>query len=112
MYDLVGNNIDDFIGAYRDSLKDQYDKSIEALNQQRRNDQQSIMSNANTAGMLYSNFPQRDKIKYDTQTYDPALIKIRNTYQTGLDTLRSNAINTWNQIQSYQDAINHLNSLS
>lgn len=106
--DYQGNNISDFIKAYRESLGAQRDSTIKQLNQARRNYFSSIMGSANRKGMLYSNFPQRDKIIYDTTTYNPSLIKAQTTYQTGLDTLRNNAISLWNKIKSYDEALEDL----
>lgn len=106
------NTIDEFYRNYRDTLRNTYDASVQALNQQRQNDYASIMSNANRAGMLYSNLPARDKVKYDIGTYQPALVKAQQTYQTGLDTLRANALKAANNIASLQDQIAHLNSLA
>lgn len=108
MYDE--NTIKDFYQNYRDSLDRQYQTGLASLNQQRRNDQATIMSGANKAGMLYSNFPQRDKIQYDQGNYQPNLIKLYQGYQTGLQKLRQNMINYQNSIKSIQDAINELNS--
>ena len=109
--DLQGNNIDPFIQKYREALNAQYEANKKSLDQTRINDQTNIMSNANVNGMMYSNFPTRDKIKYDTSTYMPNLIKVRNTYQTGLDKLRTNALNSYNTSQYYKDMINRYNGL-
>lgn len=109
--DLQGNNINDFIKNYRDALKAQNEADAKALNTARENAQTSIMSNANRAGLMYSNFPEINKIKYDTQTFYPALIKAQQSYQTSLDKVRKNAINLFNQNKSIQEAINDLNSL-
>lgn len=108
MYDQ--NQIKDFYQNYRDSLDRQYQTAVANLDQQRKNDFTSIMSGANKAGMMYSNFPQRDKIKYDTGTYQPNLVKTYQAYQTGLDKLRSNIVNYQNQIKNITDAINELNT--
>ena len=107
---MINDTIDPFINAYRDSLQQQRDLAMQNLNNTRRNDYASIMSNANTAGALYSNFPQRDKIKYDTQTCQPNQIKIQQSYQTGLDKLRSNIISTANQLKTINEAIAELNA--
>ena len=104
------DQIKSFYQNYRDSLDRQYQTGVANLDQQRRNDQTSIMSNANRMGAMYSNFPQRDKIKYDTQTYQPNLVKLYQGYQTGLDKLRQNMVNYQNSIRSIQDAINELNA--
>lgn len=104
------DQIKSFYQNYRDSLDRQYQTSIANLDQQRRNNQASIMSNANRMGALYSNFPQRDKIKYDTDTYQPNLVKMYQSYQTGLDKLRKNMVNYQNSIRSIQEAINELNA--
>ena len=109
-YDYQNNNISDFIKAYRESLQAQRDSNIKQLNQARKNYFGSVMGSANRKGMLYSNFPQRDKMLYDTTTYNPNLISTQTTYQTGLDTLRNNAISLWNKIKSYDEAVNDLNS--
>lgn len=106
------STIDEFYRNYRDTLRNNYDATQQALDQQRRNDFASIMSNANKAGMLYSTFPARDKVKYDIGTYQPALVKAQQSYQTGLDTLRANALKAANNIASLQDQIAHLNSLA
>ena len=79
------DQIKDFYQNYRDSLDRQYQTGIANLEQQRRNDQASIMGGANKMGMLYSNFPQRDKIKYDQGNFQPNLVKLYQGYQTGLD---------------------------
>lgn len=97
--------VDPFVQAYRDSLKNDYDAQVNLLNQQRENAQDQIMSEANRAGMAYSNFPARTKMQYDVGTYQPALVKARNTYQTGLDSLRNQGVNLANQIKSYQEGI-------
>lgn len=109
MYDI--ETIKDFYQNYRDSLSRQYQTGLQNLEQQRRNAQTSIMSGANKAGMLYSNFPERSKIQYDQQTYQPAQIKLQTSYQTGLDALRNNILKYQNSIADIQDAIAHINSL-
>lgn len=103
--------IKDFYKNYRDSLERQYQTGLQNLDQQRKNAQASIMSGANKAGMLYSNFPERSKIQYDQQTYQPMQIKLQNSYQTGLNTLRNNILKYQNSIADIQDAIAHINSL-
>lgn len=109
-YDYQGNNIGDFIKAYRESLDAQRSSNLKQLEQGRKNYFSSIMGGANRRGMMYSNFPQRDKIRYDIGTYTPAVIKNQNTYQTGLDTLRNNAVDLWNKIKYYDEAISDLNN--
>lgn len=108
---MIDQDVDPFITAYRDSLERQRDLSLQNLNNQRRLDQGIIMSGANKAGMMYSNFPQRSKIQYDTQTYMPNQIKIQQGYQTGLQKLRENIINASNQLKSINEAIADLNSI-
>lgn len=114
-FKLVGPNGTDvneeFLKAYRDSLKNQYDASVSSLVQQKRNNDASIMSSANEAGMMYSNFPQRSKIQSEAQ-YLTNLSKLHSTYQTGLDKLRNNAVDVYNQIKSYEEAIADLNGAS
>ena len=111
MEDLQGNSINEFIQNYRNAMGDQLAAEQAQINQQRANDFSTMMSNANVAGALYSNFPARDKIKYDTKTYYPALVKTQQTYQTGLDKLRSNAVNIANTIKSLQEKISDLNAV-
>lgn len=82
------------------------------LEQQRKNAQASIMSGANKAGLLYSNFPERSKIQYDVSKYMPTYNTLYNTYSTGLDTLRNNILKYQNSIAEIQDAIAHLNSMA
>lgn len=103
-FDYQNNDINQFIRNYRESLQAQRDSAFKQLEQQRRNDYATIMSGANKAGMLYSNFPERSKIQYQTQTYVPSYTKIQSSYQSGLDTLRNNAVNLWNQIKAYNEA--------
>lgn len=98
-----------FIASYRDSLARSRDAAVNQLNQNRENQQAQIMSQANRAGMLYSNLPARSKVQYDTNTYYPALTKIQTSYQTGLDSLRSKGTDLANQIKSYQEAIADMN---
>lgn len=107
---MINQEVDPFINAYRESLDRQKDLAMQNLENQRRNDYASIMSNANVAGAMYSNFPQRSKIQYDTQTFMPNQIKTQQTYQTGLQKLRENIISTSNQLKSINDAIAELNA--
>lgn len=100
-----------FYQNYRDSLDRQYQSGIQSLDQQRKNAQTSIMTGANKGGMMYSNFPEREKIKYDAGTYQPAVMKMQTTYKTGLDALRDNIVKYKNSIAEIQDSINHLNSM-
>lgn len=112
-FELIAPNGTDinneFLKAYRDSLKNQYDANISSLNQHRRNNDTSIMSAANERGMMYSNFPQRSKIQSETE-YLNNLSKLNSTYQTGLNSLRNNAVNAYNQIKAYEEAISDLQS--
>lgn len=101
-----------FYQNYRDSLDRQYQSGLQSLEQQRKNAQTSIMSGANKAGMMYSSFVPREKIKYDTNTYTPAVIKLNTSYQTGLDSLRNNILKYQNSIAEIQDSIAHLNSMT
>lgn len=104
--------LNDFYKNYRENLSRQYELAKQNLEQQRKNAQTSIMSGANKAGMLYSSFVPREKIKYDAEAYTPAATKLYNTYQSGLDTLRNNILKYQNSISDIQDAISHLNSMS
>lgn len=101
-----------FYQNYRDSLDRQYQTGLQNLEQQRKNAQTSIMSGANKSGMMYSNFVPREKIKYDVGTYQPAQIKLQNSYATGLDTLRNNILKYQNSIADIQESIAHLNSMT
>lgn len=105
----TGENVDEFIRNYREALKAQRDSAVKQLDQQRRNDYTKIMSGANKMGMMYSNFPSRTKTQYLTSTYNPNLVKVQNTYQSALDSLRSNAVNLWNKVKSYEEATKDLN---
>lgn len=105
------NEWQDFYRNYRESLSRQNENDAILLDQQRRNAQASIMSGANKAGLLYSNFPQRSKVQYNVSTYQPAQIKLQNTYQTGLNSLRNNILKYQNSIKEIQDSIAHLNSM-
>ena len=104
-YATTGEDINEFFKNYRDALKAQRDSSVKQLEQQRRNDFATIMGGANRRGMLYSNFPERAKIKYNVASYDPSLVKLNTTYTTGLDSLRANMVNLWNQKKAYDEAI-------
>lgn len=106
------NEIKQFYQNYRDSLDRQYQSAMQALDQQRKNAQTSIMGSANKAGMMYSNFPARSKIQYDQSTYQPSMIKLNTSYRTGLDTLRNNILKYQNSIADIQDSIAHLNSMA
>lgn len=103
-YDYQGNEFNQFITNYRNALQAQRDATNKQLEQQRRNYYTSLMGSANRRGMLYSNLAQRDKIKYDTSTYYPSMVKTQTSYQSGLDSLRNNAVNLWNQIKAYNEA--------
>lgn len=104
--------IKDFYKNYRESLSSQYENAKNLLDQQRQNAYQSIMSGANKVGMLYSNFPQRSKIQYEQNSYQPNLVKLQSNYQTGLDTLRDNILKYQNSIQEIKESIAHLNSMT
>ena len=104
------DQVKDFYQNYRDSLDRQYQSNLQSLEQQRKNSQTTIMSGANKAGMMYSNFPQRSKVQYDAQTYEPAVVKLNTSYRTGLDTLRENVLNYQKSIEKYKKAIADLNA--
>lgn len=107
-----GNDLGSFVENYRTALEDQYTADKKALEAQREIGQTGIMSGANRAGLLHSSFPTINKLKYDVNTYEPALVKLRQGYTTGLDTLYSNVAKYYNRIKKYQDDIAHINSLS
>lgn len=106
---MINSEIDPFILNYRDSLERQRDLANQNMANERRLAQTQIMSAANEGGMMYSNFPERAKIQYDTQTYLPNTIKAQQTYQTGLQKLRENTLNLANQLKSVNEAIAELN---
>ena len=105
----MNDEVNSFIANYRNELDRQRDLGVQNLENNRRNQFQNLMGAANTAGMMYSNFPERAKMQYDTNTYLPAQIKLQQSYQTGLDKLRSNTTNYINQLASINDAISDLN---
>ena len=98
----MNDEINSFVNEYRDALGRQR-VSFQAIDNARRNAYQNIMSGANTAGMMYSNFPERSKIQYDTNVYEPAKISAQNSYMTGLNTLRNNIVDTINQLADLKD---------
>lgn len=106
---MINENLDPFILSYRDSLQRQRDLNRMNAENERRLAQTQIMSSANDSGMMYSNFPERAKIQYDTQTYMPKMIQGEQTYQTGLQKLRQNTLNLANQLKSVNEAIADLN---
>lgn len=108
---MLDESITPFVNAYRETLQPVYESQVKALEQQRKNDYAKIMANANVRGTMYSNFPMRDKIQYDTATYLPAVVKARQSYQTGLDKLRENTANLINQTKSLNEAIADLNEV-
>lgn len=105
LVDLRGNDVNDFVKAYRDSLKQQYDANVSLIKQNKRENDGAMMGTANMRGMMFSNLPQRNKMKYEASTHLPALAKAYNTYQTGLDTLRQNAVKTYNSIKTLKEQI-------
>ncbi len=109
LIDFQGRDVNQFFKNYRDALQAQRDANRKLLEQQRRNYFRGLMSSANKAGALYSNFAGREKLRYDTESYMPALVKAQTSYQSGLDSLRNNAVNLWNQIKSFQEAIDDYN---
>lgn len=109
--DVAGDDMSNFVENYRQAVEDQYNADVNALNNQRNLDYTTIMSNANTRGMLHSTFPTRDKLKYDVGTYEPNLIKLQQGYQTGLDKLYSNVASYYNQIKDIQEKIADLNAI-
>ena len=107
--DLAGNDINPFIKSYRESLKHQNDMALSQLKQENINREAGIMSKANKAGMMFSNFPQRNKLQNLSQTYLPSLAKQNETYQTGLQKIRNNSVEVYNNIKHLQDLIADLN---
>lgn len=101
--------VEPFMQRYRDAMARNRDAGVMQLNQQRENEQGIIMGQANTAGMLYSNFPTRTKMQYDTNTYNPNRIKIQSAYQTGLDSLRNKGVELANYLKSTQESIDDYN---
>ena len=105
----MNDEVNSFIANYRNELDRQRDLGMQNLDNNRRNQFQNLMGSANSAGMMYSNFPERAKMQYDTSTYLPSKIKLQQSYQTGLDKLRSNTTNYINQLASINEAISDLN---
>ena len=104
-------DINAFIENYRNALGDQYTADTNALKNQRNLDYTTIMSNANRRGMLHSSFPAIDKLKYDVSSYEPSLIKLNQSYQTGLDKLYSNVGSYYNNIKNLRESIADLNEM-
>lgn len=110
LYTNTGEDVNEFYKNYREALEAQRSSNLKQLEQQRRNDFASIMSGANRRGMLYSNFPEREKIKYNVGTYFPAVQKVNTSYMTGLDSLRANMVNFLNQKKAYDEAAAELST--
>lgn len=110
-FELVGPtgvNLNDFLKNYRDAITNQYGSNVSTLNQGKRNAEAQLMSNFNRRGMMYSNLPQREKIKNEAN-YLNSLANMHTTYQTGLDKLRNNAVDTYNSIKGIEEQIADLN---
>ena len=105
----MNEDLNTFVNNYRQSLQSQYDVANSQAATDRQTAQQQIMSNANKAGSMYSNFTERAKTQYDTGTYLPSIVKNYSTYQTGLDKLRSNIADYQNNIKTLEEAIASLN---
>ena len=103
------SKIEPYLQQYRESLQRQREQNEQLLNQNRDNDYANIMSGANRSGVMYSNFPERSKVQYQTSTYLPGLEKTYTTYQTGRDKIRNNVLQYANKIKSLQEAIAALN---
>lgn len=101
----------EFVKNLREALQGSYDAGMAALDNQRFLDHSAIMNQANKAGVMFSNIPQRMKIQYDTNTYMPNQVRLRQSYQTGLDSLRQAGVNAANQLGYYQQMIDHYNSM-
>lgn len=112
MNDAVNKIIDNYRESFakdQDYLNRQRDLEMMNLENTRRNQFTGIMGAANKAGMMYSNFPERTKYQYDMEEYLPGRVKIQNTYQTGLDKLRSNTVNLVNTLAGLKESISDLN---
>lgn len=103
------DNLGSFMSNYRTALEDQRTADMNALDNQRNLAYTGIMTGANRRGLLHSNFPTRDKLRYDVETYEPARVKIQQSYQTGLDTLYNNAAKYLNQIKKYREQTADIN---
>lgn len=108
----MNDEINNFVKEYRDSLGITRDASMQALDVAKNNYFQNAMANANTSGMMYSNFPERAKYQYMASTYLPKKAEIQSTYQTGLDKLRSNVTSYLNQLAELKEATADLNKAS
>lgn len=108
-YVLDNTNPNQFVENLRQSLQGSYDAAQQNIENQKTLDEQTIMSQANKRGTLFSNFPEREKIKYQTNTYLPNSTNAYTTYSTGIQNLQNNTVDLVNQIKSVQDAIAELN---
>lgn len=109
-YALDGTDLNSWVNNYRQSLQDSYDAAQKNIENTRRTDNSIIMNNANIAGTMYSNFPQRDKYKYQTSNYLPNLTNAYNTYSTGIQKLRASNADLVNQIKAVQESLADLNN--
>lgn len=105
------SKLDPYLQNYRDSLEQQRKANQALIDQQRDIDYANIMSQANRAGVMYSNFPARTKAQYTASTYLPSVERAYTTYATGLQKLRNNAIDYVNQIRKIDEAIADLNEV-
>lgn len=105
LQDVSGGDINTFVSNYRTALEDQYNANVSALENQRKLGQTGIMTGAVRTGLLHSSFPTIRKLRYDTETYEPALVKARQSYQTGLNDLYNNVSEYYNKIRKYQQQV-------
>lgn len=105
----MNDEINNFINEYRKSLDDQYAADLRNAQNERRTQQRNIMSSANRLGTMYSNFPERMRMQYDTGTYLPTVAKTHQTYQTGLQKLRDNIVGQINNLANINEEIAILN---
>lgn len=104
-----GADLASFIDRYRKAYDAQFEADKANLANQRALDHTALMSAANMRGTLHSSFPAFAKLKYDTQTYEPALTKLGTSYVTGLDTVYNNVAKFYNRVKRYQKDISSLN---
>lgn len=103
------SKLEPFLQNYRDSLESQRKANQALIDQQRDTDYAQIMSQANRAGVMYSNFPARTKTQYMASTYMPSLERNFQTYETGTQKIRNAALSYANQLRQIEEAIQDLN---
>lgn len=104
------DDVSNLISQVEQAQKQNYQNGLNSANTNRTIAHDRLATQANSSGLLFSNYAPTKQIQYDSSTYLPTVNTAQTNYLTTMDKIIANGRTYYDKINKYNEAINELNN--